>query len=86
MKETIDFNINNTVYVKLTDLGVCIMKAKHKEMQSQHVNYNTPFIEKEVDEDGFSTWQMWDLMSMFGSNIVMGLTLPFETDIRLESN
>jgi hypothetical protein len=79
MNNLINFNINNNVHVKLTRHGVEVMRSNHEEMRC-----TLPFMEKETDEEGYSVWQMWELMGMFGSNITMGLELPFNTDIKLE--
>lgn len=68
-----DFNINYYVKVKLTKTGRDILK-------------NDPMRTLSVDEDenGYSKWQMWDLMATFGKYIHMGGNLPFETNIIIE--
>ncbi len=81
-----EYNINYPVYVKLTDTGIAIMKEQHKERQLGYPNHTTPFIGKGVDDDGFSKWQLWDLMNVFGGHMTMGLELPFETTIKLVEN
>jgi hypothetical protein len=67
----VPFNINHYVWVKLTPHGrEC---ARYRRLT---------FTE---DADGWSRWQLWELMNGFGSDLYMGHSrLPFETDIRIE--
>jgi hypothetical protein len=37
----------------------------------------------EEDAEGWSKWQLWSLMSLFGPCMHMGCDVPFETDMRL---
>lgn len=66
------FNINNIVRVKLTDIGKRIISGK-KYMPAE-------------DERGWSEWQMWDLMNVFGEHIYLGMSLPFEAEIEIMEN
>lgn len=65
------FNISDSVRVKLTTLGREIVKAK----------FGPRFTVKE--KDGWSTWQLWELMEVFGPYIETGRDLPFETEIEI---
>lgn len=68
------FNINNSVRVKLTDTG------RHHNRQ-EHPR-SAPFLKE--DADGWSRWQLWDLMHTFGSLLSLGAgRLPFETEIEI---
>lgn len=73
-------NINDYVKVKLTDRGREILKTQHEDLRKQ-----CPFLSEEpsykTDEDGWSQFQMWDLMVKFGPYIFMGCDLPFETTV-----
>ena len=42
----------------------------------------TNFTVKE-DKDGWSKWQLWDLMSTFGKYISLGCATPFDTEIEI---
>lgn len=77
----IEFNINEHVLIKLTDAGRKILEAQHAKLYAPaHVPYTPP---KEVD--GWSEWQLWDLMSTFGPCMHLGMhQVPFETTIRIE--
>lgn len=73
------FNINNYVSVKLTDRGRDI-----------HTNYWRGILPRRepvpavVEVDGWSRWQMWELMHIFGSHCFNGCDPPFETEIEIE--
>lgn len=73
-------NINNAVKVKLTETG-------HKEMERQHyelyesIGREAPkFERKNVDSNGYSSFQMHTLMNRFGHMLTLGKhpdDLPF---------
>lgn len=82
------FNINNNVKVKLTDFG--------RKVHRENINKTFEFIPKfrtdeyynqyykpKEDKDGWSKWQMWDLMANFGPHIRLGGQVPFETEIEI---
>lgn len=62
------YNINNYVKVKLTNNGRLILKE-------QNINPS--------EEDGWTKFQLWDLMSIFGPYLCNGCDLFFETNIEL---
>jgi hypothetical protein len=64
------FNINDYVYVRLTDEGRKILMQQH-----QHAPVEDP--------DGYSRWQLWHLMSVFGQHVYNGCRVPFETTIKI---
>jgi hypothetical protein len=66
----IEFNINHSVQVRLTERGRAILRAG---------NIDAP----EEDADGWSRWQMWCLMEALGEHVHIGANPPFETTIRL---
>lgn len=77
----LSFNINDDVYVKLTDLG---RKIHRQNFDAIMAGSNFQYFPPNEDEDGWSKWQLWDLMSQFGSHISMGFKMiPFETTIKL---
>ena len=75
------FNINNQVSIKLTDVGRELLIKQHDELFSHRSprQYMPP---KEVD--GWSKWQLWEVMEAFGPFVSMGFVLPFEPTIRIE--
>lgn len=81
------FNVNHKVRVRLTDEGRRLLIEKRKRLNeilraSQAVPHeDMPFVEV----DGWSEWQLWQLMAHFGEHIGMGVGLLFETDIELDA-
>ena len=58
------FNVNHNVKIKLTKTGVKVIKDYYDEA---NIDY-----EIKLDEDGYFQDQMWHVMKMFGSKMVMG--------------
>ena len=83
IKDLVKFNINEHVWVKLTPRGRAIYKANHEAFRRNYPDLG-PVPEIKENEDGFSQWQLWVLMSEFGDHISMGKEQPFETGILLE--
>lgn len=82
-----EFNINDTVKVKLNDFG----RAIHRDnwLASQRVIWERgvigfPYREPIEDDEGYSKWQMWDLMKQFGSHMYLGGMMPFDSKILIE--
>lgn len=78
------FNINDYVWVKLTDSGRRIHLEMHhatEELYRQTLPYTAPV----EDAQGRSRWQLHELMSYYGSFLLPGLgDQPFATTIELE--
>lgn len=68
----IEYNLNKTIYVKLNDVGKDIYK---NYIQNLNSNLST---EPEVDENGYTKFQLWDLIHIFGECIGLGLPTPFD--------
>lgn len=76
------FNINDTVKVKLTERGKQIHREEWDRVFGDKSGFiYTPPLE---DENGYSRWQMWSLMKIFGNHMGLGLDCPFETNILIE--
>ena len=74
------FNINNCVKVKLTNRGRDILTDQQEEYLSQYgFNLDFPF----EDDEGWSEWQLWHLMSTFGDFMYNGCVEPFEMEIEI---
>lgn len=74
------FNVNDCVKVKLTERGRSILASKRVNMQFL-TNLKLPFFDYKEDENGWSEWQLWDLMSIFGQYLYNGCDIPFEMNI-----
>ena len=73
------FNINNEVRVKLNDQGRKIYADRYSAIGS----FQTKAKE---DAEGWSVWQLWYLMAVFGPHISLSQTPPFETEIEIMEN
>jgi len=78
-----EMNINYYVKVKLNDIGKVELRRQHESLY-KHSNIVSEYKEPDVDEDGYSKFQMWDLISTFGHMISMSSEPPFNTDILVE--
>jgi len=76
------FNINNKVKVKLTGEGLRQHRAYYAELFEDFKFY--PYPKVEVDKDGYSEFQLWHLIQIFGPHISMGSAPAFETKILIE--
>jgi len=79
------FNINDHIRVRLTSYGRKVHRDNFEAFRAgmpsaarARFNYSAP----EEDADGWSTWQMWDLMREFGGHVSLG-RCPFETEIEI---
>lgn len=85
MKETFDFNINHNVYVKLNEIGIEELKRQHEELLASFPKLeNHEFKLPVTDQEGWSKWQMHNLMSSLGHLCTIGFEPPFEPNIKIE--
>ena len=80
----IDFNINNNIFVKLTDIGMEELRRQHEEFIKEFPAFACEFSPPETDKDGWSKFQMHELMTTFANMVIMGSRLPFEATVRLD--
>jgi len=78
-----DFNINYNVRVKLTDYGREVLKSDH-ELFWKSVGKTMEYHPPKEDENGWSTWQLWCLMSKLGKHIYLGGSNVIETGVQFE--
>ena len=80
------FNINWVVKVKLTPIGRKIHKENYEHLYKNfpELQEKYPYKAPEEDAEGYSRWQMWELMKDFGMAMSLGMNTPFETEIILE--
>lgn len=68
-------NLNSFIKVKLNDRGKDIYYHRYDELNEWISNNNaTPIAPQfpEVDEDGYSTFLLWDFMNLYGKYMAMG--------------
>jgi len=81
----VTFNINDHVHVKLTEFGHECLRKNHEALWAGSIFVNVPaYMPPQEDAEGWSRWQLWQLMQGFGPYITLGEILPFETTIRIE--
>ena len=72
-------NMNDTVYIKLNDMGRNILRRNHDSLATI-----SPYREPREDADGYSKWQLWELFQEFGIEVGIGFEIPFDTNIRIK--
>lgn len=82
----VKFNINNNVKVKLTQMGRDIFYNHIEEINKCYSKVVVEPYYPEVDENGYSEFQLHELMRLYGKHLSMGgtverNTLPFDTEI-----
>ena len=81
------FNINDTVKVQLTERGREILKRQYEEAVERCPALKQFLYEKyKEDAEGWSEWQLWDLMFRFGQHMNQSGDPPFKTVIRIEES
>ena len=79
----IDFNVNNYVKIKITKVGMDILKKRHDKYANLAPEVFGYFTPPPTDEDGWSEFQLWDLCNKFGGQMFNGGSVPFETTIKI---
>lgn len=74
-------NLNDKVRVRLTDIGREIHRRQFDEFKQRFPAFGYDYSPPKEDADGWSEWQLWDLMGTFGNYISLGCNVPFETTI-----
>lgn len=78
------FNVNNEVWVRLTAEGKLQLRHAREDLAKTWRLPLEKFPEPPAeDENGFSRWQLWHLMSQLGPHLFNGCKVPFETTFYL---
>ena len=85
-------NLNSQVKVKLTEEGIKILENNHNCLLKQYGGGEKAkklfgeFVPSEVDENGYSSFQLWVLMNTFGNYMYNGnMNPPIEMNIIVEN-
>lgn len=82
--KTFTFNVNELVKVRLKQRGIDILRQKHDELDNRIRSCGGkglgPF-RVNIDDDGYTAFQMHDLMRTFGNYMVMGCEPPFDLNV-----
>lgn len=82
-RERFEININESVRVKLTELGRRALERQHAEFLASTRAERPAYEPPEEDAEGWSEWQLWCLMQDLGHHCGLGRPLPFETTIQV---
>jgi len=82
MSQTVSFNLNEYVRVKVLASGFEAWHAHYKYMPPQYRPSLASLLEK-ADEQGYCKFQLWEFMQVFGPSIHLSVAGLFETDILL---
>ena len=67
------YNINDKIKVKLTKYGNSIMEKDVTNTLGMLKNFNyKDYFPYHTDEDGYTEFQLWDFMRIFGSHFHVG--------------
>lgn len=80
---SVSVNVNQVVKVRLNDIGIKELERKHKQLEDEYPMLGG-FKKPNVDENGYSTFQLHDLMRKFGDMMRVGFDCPFDTDVIFE--
>lgn len=81
---SVRFNVNHYVRVKITPHGKkCLRKNYDDLAKSYGGKLGFPFRLPKADKDGWTRFQMHDLMANFGQHMYCGCQVPFETEIEI---
>ncbi|MEH7503275.1 hypothetical protein V7152_14900 [Neobacillus drentensis] len=74
-------NFNEPVKVQLTEAGIYILKQRHEELKRKIGRPNLEPVDIKIDDEGYSSFQLWSLMNVFGNHMSLGCVPPFKSDI-----
>lgn len=84
MPKTITINLNDIVMVKLTDVGKDIYYHQNDDINEAIRQRGGRPVEArmpKVDDEGYTAFQLHDLMTVYGPHIAMWKKLPFDINI-----
>jgi hypothetical protein len=81
---SVRFNMNHYVRVKITPHGKKCLRKNHDDLaKSYGGKLGFPLRLPKTDKDGWTRFQMHDLMATFGKHMYFGCQVPFETEIEI---
>lgn len=75
------FNFNQLVKVRLKQEGIDILRQQHDEFRSKYKGLKLSPFTIDIDDEGYTSFQMWDLMQRFGEYMTLGFDTPFHLDV-----
>jgi hypothetical protein len=80
MNQYVPFNINDEIKVKLTDKGRAVYESYWMAVLAGSNGLQPPSLNKWTDENGWTSFQLWDAMTIFGPHCYNGGPLMFENN------
>jgi len=83
-EEFLKFNINNYVFVKLTDSGFIRLAELHNKYVGVIPNFkkkDAEYYKQQVDIEGYTKFQLWSFIADFGEVTGMGFKQTYCSDI-----
>lgn len=75
--------INQKVKARLTDFGRKILREQWESLQEYYASL-PEYVPITEDDEGWSEWQLWELMEQFGPHINFGNVEQPIIDIKVE--
>jgi len=86
--KNIPFNINENIRVKLNDLG----HQRRANLYNEYIGIipnrerrNMEYYKKQSDKDGYTTFQMWHFMELFGEVTGIGKPDYYDSNILINN-
>lgn len=77
-------NLNDVVYVKMTERGRNLHRKKTDAWNATLEPYQSKAHYQPESSEGWSRWTLWELMAEFGDYLRPGDPLLFETEIIID--
>jgi hypothetical protein len=81
-------NISDTIKVKLTSIGIEVLKEEEKRLRGLGCNTNI-FVSYPEDKEGYTSFTIWEFSKLFGKYFSMGMNVknsPIELNFIIEDN
>lgn len=75
----VTFNLNDNVRVKITEAGYSVWEKFHRDLR-----IDPPDLKAKTDPDGRHTFQMHEVMMIFGPQCFNGSRTPIETEVEIK--
>lgn len=73
------FNINDIIKVKLTEHGRNMHAQNYKKYLGE--NFNKKYYLPAIDKEGFTKYQLWEFMNIFGEHMFNGAEQVIENNL-----
>lgn len=74
-------SLNNSMFVKLNEMGLEIWKAHYNSYLPEPEHYSTDYFKSKENEDGFTEFQIWEFANIFGKYLYNGSIPIMQTGI-----